>query len=393
MGYVIAQVIPSFHPMIGGIEIYLLNLSRELVKRGHEVHVYTAARVMGKRLTPFEDEIDGVKIHRLPVILELSFRLKLWPSLYDRLLKDNFDLIHIQGHDHTSSITAAIAGRVKKAPIVVNTYGPIYTQTTRSFRNRFLFDVYDATATPIIFRLADRVLAKYAQLISWIKSYGVPDWKIGLAPSGIPSECLTPRNGRSFRERYGIEGQIILYIGRISPQKGVQHLITATSSILERVPDVTVVLVGPDYIDYKAHLIKMAKQFQVCDHVKFIPPIYNLDEEMEAYAACDVFVMPSSFEGFSQGIHKAWAQGKPVVATAVGMLRYQIENGKDGLLVNYGDHKLMAKAIVNILQNPKTAMEYGRDGLSKTQAYTYDKLAVDMERIYEKVVNRTSLNM
>lgn len=386
----IAQITPSFYPLIGGIELYVLYLSRELVKRGHEVHVYTPDLVMKRRLAPAEAEVDRIKIHRLPVILELSYRAKMWPQIFSRLLKDSdkIDVIHIQGHDHFYSLMAAVAGKMKNVRVAVTTYGPSLAQTEYSLKKRPFFEAYDRLVTPLVFHWADKVLAKFPFVNDWIRSYGVPQKKMGLAPSGIPDECLKLLNGDRFRRKYGIKGPLVLYMGRISPQKGVQYLVKAMPRVLEEVPDALLLLVGPDYSNFKAKLMEMSHKLRVEKNVTFVDPIHNLKEEMQIYAACDVFIMPSSFEGFSQAVHKAWAQKKPVIVTNVGFLRVHVENGKDGLLVDYGDCVALAKAIVKILQYPKLARTYGAYGRKKVHQYTFNVLATNLEKIYYELLAR-----
>lgn len=386
----IAQIAPSFHPLIGGIELYVFYLSKELVKRGHEVHVYTPNQVMKKRIVPKEAVIDGIRIHRLPVTFELTYRLKMWPEIFSRLLNDskNLDVIHVQGHDHFYGLPSTVAGKIKDTPVVVTTYGPSLKQTEYSTQKRLFFETYDHLITPLIFQWSNMVLAKFPWVIEWIRSYGVPKSKIGLAPSGIPSECLKPRDSRRFKAKYDIKEPLILYIGRLSPQKGVHYLLEAMPQVVKEMPNATLVFIGPDYLNFKATLMKSSQKFHLEDHVIFMSPIRKLEEEMEAYASCDVFVMPSSFEGFSQAVHKAWTQKKPVVATNVGFLAQQVEHKQNGLLVNYGDSEALAKAIVSILQSPKLSETLGIHGREKATRYTFDRLAVDIEKIYHKTIAR-----
>jgi len=382
----IAQVTPAFYPIIGGIELYALNLSKELTKRGYEVHVYTANRVMGEHITPPEQEVDGIKIHRLPVIAEFSYRLRFWPALYGRLIRDKPNIILVQGHDHPHSLTSILAGRRAHIPTIVITYGPVRNQAFHTAIGNLACDAYDNLITPLVFRLTNKVLAKYPQILPWIKSYMVSDERIGLAFSGIPEDCFIPRDGERFRKKHGIDGQVVLYVGRLSPQKGIKSIVATMPHVLRVLPKTTFVFIGPDYLNYKKTLLRLAKELKVDGNIRFIQPIYDLNEEMEAYAAADVFVMPSSFEGFSQAIHKAWAQSRPVIATNVGVLPYQVKHGKDGLIVEFADERSLADAIVTILQSSDLAKSLGNKGQTKARRYTYNILTDEMERTFEDLL-------
>ena len=85
-----------FYPyMAGGVEWYILNLSRELVKLGVEVHIFTTDEG-ADREPPFpSQELGAIEIHRFRASLNLSYRLKVWSGLRDELMRDRFDLIHL----------------------------------------------------------------------------------------------------------------------------------------------------------------------------------------------------------------------------------------------------------------------------------------------------------
>ncbi len=386
------MVTPSFFPVLGGLELYVFNISRELVKRGHEVHVYTPQTVMGQKIIPLEQELDGVHIHRLAVTLNLSYRARFCYSLVPRLIDDSIalDLVHIQGHDHIQSLLAFLLSKLRKLTTVISTYGPIIAQTEYSTKKRPFFEFYDSFLTPIMLHYADLVIAKFPSIIPWVERKRNGPGGIGSSPSGIPREFLVQAEGNYLQEKLTITGPVILYVGRISAQKGVQHLISAMPGVLRNIPEARLVIVGPDYSNFKSALIEAARDLGVDNHVSFVGPVYDSREEVRMYASCDVFVMPSSFEGFSQAIHKAWAQGKPVVATRVGSLSDEIESGRNGLLVEYGDSEALAKALVQILSSPDLASLYGASGRKKAANYTYDILAAEIEKLYVEVLRSRS---
>lgn len=382
----IAVVTPSFHPLIGGIELYFLNLSKEFVRRGHEVHVYTADRVMGIHVSPPEEDMYGVKVHRLPVLRELTFRAKLWPSLFRRVTETSPDVIHVCGHDHLHSPVSILAARMRRVSVVTTTWGPLEKQSECRGVERFVFNFYDATVTPILFQMCDKVLARNPLVVPWLRSYHTPERKIRMTPAGIPEDFFTPADGESFRKKYDLEGRIALYVGRLTPQKGCHQLIKTIPHVLERVGDANFVFVGPDYIGFQSQLLKLSHELGVEDHVIFTGPIREAEAEKEAFAASEIFIMPSSFEGFCQAALKAMAQGKPVVLTNVGGLPYVIDHGVEGFLVEYGDSRGMAEAISRLLLSPDLAKKMGEKGRVRVRKYTFPALAEQMEEIYKEVI-------
>ena len=90
----IAQVNSYFYPfMIGGAEWYVYNMSKELVKAGHEVTVFTADHYGGERV-PSEEVVEGIRVRRIPLKVDLSYRMKVWDGLSDALEGESFDIIH-----------------------------------------------------------------------------------------------------------------------------------------------------------------------------------------------------------------------------------------------------------------------------------------------------------
>ena len=168
--------------------------------------------------------------------------------------------------------------------------------------------------------------------------------------------------------------------------KGPQYLIRALPEILGRVPDTTLVLVGPDDQGYRSRLEEMVGDLNLSRNVRFTGPIYSVQERMQAYAACDVFCLPSGYEGTSQSIFQAMAQAKPVVATDTGGIPFQVEHGVEGLLVPYRDPAAISRSIVKLLEDPALAKKMGRAARRKVEGFRYDRLAQQMKGVYKELI-------
>jgi glycosyltransferase involved in cell wall biosynthesis len=171
-------------------------------------------------------------------------------------------------------------------------------------------------------------------------------------------------------------------LGRLNALKGPKVLIEAAPMIAKEFPNCSIVLVGPDQVGYRSSLEKRAAELGVASNVQFTGPIYELEEKMQAYSACDLFVMPTTYEGTSQAIFEAMAQGKPVVASRVGGIPSQIEDGVDGMLVEYGSSEALGEAILKLLRDKSLMESMGASSRRKAPSFCYSKLAKTMERIY-----------
>jgi glycosyltransferase involved in cell wall biosynthesis len=115
--------------------------------------------------------------------------------------------------------------------------------------------------------------------------------------------------------------------------------------------------------------------------------IGDFEEKMQAYSACDLFCLPTSYEGTSQAIFEAMAQGKPIVATRTGGIPYQLEGGASGDLVEYGDVKALAEAMARTLRDSSTAREMGAHARDRATEFQYPILASNLQTIYEEIVS------
>jgi 2-deoxystreptamine N-acetyl-D-glucosaminyltransferase/2-deoxystreptamine glucosyltransferase len=155
-----------------------------------------------------------------------------------------------------------------------------------------------------------------------------------------------------------------------------------------RFPDARLMIVGPDYSGFVSIIRNKAAKLGVSESVLVLPPMLEEEAQLEALAACDVFVMPSSFEGFSQSVMKAMAQGRPVVVTDVGGLPYEVGYGKCGLICQYGDADSLADCILKLLGNPDLSRRLGAEGKERAQDFTFDELALRVSHIYDQLAKR-----
>ena len=109
---------------------------------------------------------------------------------------------------------------------------------------------------------------------------------------------------------------------------------------------------------------------------------------MQAYASCDLFVIPTSYEGTSQAIFEAMSQARPIVSTDVGGIPSQIDSGKEGLLVPYGDETALQGAVLGLLSDKTLASALGRGAIEKVKSFTYPVLASRLVEIYENLIQR-----
>jgi glycosyltransferase involved in cell wall biosynthesis len=382
----IAQVNVYFNPFfVGGAEWYVYNISRRLVKMGHEVHVFTASKYLDQT-APLEEDIEGIKVHRFPFKLDLSYRLKVWNGLADALANQKFDIIHAYDYAQSHDRSALRVGKKLQTPVVLTVFD-IHSMIPRPFYKQIPIKIFESLFAKNVLCSASKLLVRAPTLIDPLEKIGVPKDKIIVTPSGINEDSLGHFDGAKFLKEYGISGSpVVLFLGRLNPLKGPQHILKVAPEILREFPNSRFVFVGADQSGYLEELRRIVKTSALEPKVFFTGAIYDFEKKMEAYSACDVFVLPTTYEGTSQAIFEAMSQAKPIVSTTVGGIPTQIENGKEGLLVLNGDDIALKNSVLEILHNRDLGSKLGEGALAKVKSFTYPELSSKIVKIYEDVI-------
>ncbi len=371
-----------FYPdMVGGAEWYVYNMSRELVNMGHEVHVFTG-KYPEKKNAQYPDSVEGISIHRVHLVFNFTYRLKLWKNLEEEIIRESPDVVHTFDYAQWHSYAALKVASRLGVPSALTVFD-VHSIIPRPWYKQAPMRMLDWMAGKLVLRRADAVLVRAPNLVPFLLKMGVEKDRMFVTPSGIRLEALEQANGSRFIEKYGITGRpIVLYLGRLHPLKGLTYLFKAAHMVIKEFPTAMFVLVGHGEEGFKNELVKLARELGFERNIVFTGPIYDFQEKMSAYASCDVFVLPSGYEGTSQSIFEAMSQGKPIVSTRRGGIPFQVEDGKEALLVEYGDEQGLASSILRLLKEGETAREMGLRARRKVEGFTYPVLAKQVEEIY-----------
>ena len=184
------------------------------------------------------------------------------------------------------------------------------------------------------------------------------------------------------RARLGISGPIIGMVGALIPGKGQRFLVQALQIVRETVSDARLVLVG-DGSD-RANLETLAADLGVRDAVIFTG-MYT-DDMLALNTSFDVVAFSSLREGLPYAILEGMAAGRPIVATRVGGIPEQIEDGLSGLLVPPGDAVAMARGLVALLTDPERAAALGRAARARVEKeFSLERMIAAFQLLYEKL--------
>jgi len=176
--------------------------------------------------------------------------------------------------------------------------------------------------------------------------------------NGVDGELFKPRDRATARAELGLpSGPVAVYVGNLKPEKGVLDLPRAWSSVVQRVPDATLVIVGDGPLHGKLAAVTQS----LGERVRLLPR-QALARVPAVMAAADVLVLPSHSEGTPNVVLEALASGRRVVATGVGGVPDLITDDKLGTLVPPHAPDALADALVVALREPYDANEVARLG-------------------------------
>ncbi len=224
---------------------------------------------------------------------------------------------------------------------------------------------------------AERVIVPSDYLARIVEGWGVAPDRITKIYNGVRFERSTLTKEEA-RKHINISGSIILSWGRMVPWKGFRMLIKMMPQLLQINHLVRLVLIGdgPDLV----LLRRMAKNMNLERYVHFIGRVSH--KELAVYfAAADMVVLNTGYEGFSHQIVEALSAGVPVITTDIGGNPEIITNGTNGFLVQYNDEFELGEAIKVLWQNEQLAQQFIKEGRTIAARFTVERMVDEVSRL------------
>lgn len=372
----ILQISPYFYPHLGGVESHVLELSKKLQDRGHDVLVITT-KLDG---TKERDVYEGVDIRRVkPLTIQLS--TPIIPGIRKVIEEEKGDIIHSHSPPPLTSFFGVRSANKLDIPYVLTYHCDLEIPY---FFGSILVQLYERTFGTYTVSQSDKI-------ITTTSTYGatsrvVWDTDAVVIPNAVDKERFHPDNDPgNVREKLGIgeDEQMVLYIGRIVFHKGLEYLVESAKHL----PDEVKYVIGGtgDFIpELKSQIQRQGTE----DRVIFPGRIPN-SELPKYYAAADLFVLPSvsRLEAFGIVALEAMASGVPVVVSDIPGVREVITEGEEGLLAEPMNAQNLAGKIRTILHHPEMAERMGKKGRWRIEeSLTWDKVTDQIEKVYKELV-------
>jgi len=387
-------VSPSFMPAyaFGGVPRVAYDIGKQLAKRNHQVVVFTTdARDPYSRMRIDKpvmlDEMAVYYFRNLSMKLVRSTNLFLTPALFSAVKKSlsNFDIVHLHEFRTFQNVVVHYYAKRLKVPYILQVHGQIPFMG----KKESLKKIYDLTVGYRLLQDASSLVALNQYESKQYKRMGVNKNEIVVVPNGIDLsryERLPPSG--AFKQKFGIdrEKKIILFLGRIAYQKGVDILVKAYAYLVDnlKVSNSLLVLVGPDngYLNEIRTLINI---LNLKDKV-LITGRVSVQEKLSALNDADVLVLPSRYEAFPMTILEAFACGKPVVASRIGGLE-EIIKKVGGILFEPENIQQLSFILYNLLNNYDDSAKIALAGKNFVKEnFSIQAVADKLERIYEETI-------
>ncbi len=377
----------------GGMNVYVREVSRELGRMGVDVDVFT--RSQDQTIPRIVDMAPRVRVIHLPAGPEAPIaRERVYEHLEEfvdgveawRITRGaEYDLVH--AHYWLSGVVALALRERWSLPVVqmFHTLGRLKNGVARQVAD--LESELRIGEEVELCAAADRIVAaNEVERAELVRQYGAAFPRIAVIPCGVDTEIFRPGDARAARAALGLgDESLLLYVGRLTPIKGLETLIDALASLRRRGRHARLLVVGGDSDEptagHESSLRARTAMLGLADQVVFLGAQPQA-ELRRYYVAADATVMPSYYESFGMVALEAMACGSPVIASRVGGLATTVRDGVTGLLVPEADSDALGARLAAVLDDPGLRARLGREGVRWAEEHRWPCVAEAVCREY-----------
>lgn len=393
----------------GGMNVYVLELSKALARMGHHIDIFTRSHEMNDPLVI--EESPGVRVIHLVAGPQNQIPKKNLPHYISEFTKNMFlfvkkekfpyDIVH--AHYYMSGLVAEKIFSMEKSASIPRAAFVVNFHTLALMKNLVARDTLERESK---FRVAAEfaLMKKASAIIASSESdkeymeylYDALSEKIHIVYPGIDTKVFHPMDAMKARMHIGAEPQhkIVLFVGRVEPLKGIDTLMYAMKILKKRHPQETVCLwiVGGDTTERASHWPKTLKELNRLRVTLGIPEdrVHFVGRQPETelpyyYNAADLVVMPSHYESFGMTALEAIGSGTPVIVTNVAGITNRMDAKHVSHIASVNNPLLLATQIEHVLADPAHAKQFADEARASIEGFTWDSVAGQMLNVYKGI--------
>jgi starch synthase len=394
----------------GGAGVHVGHLSRELAQLNEGSHIVNILCFGEQREERANKTVEGIHLKNS----DFSYRNPRHKKLIDTLLRNvlmmgsasKADIIHC--HTWYTHLAGCLIKHLYGIPLVITAHS---LEPQRPWKLEQLGSAYRASCwvEKTAFENADGIIAVSNAIRTSINElYGIPFDRICRIPNGVDVTVFRPTYNPGILASYGIrpDRPFLLFVGRITRQKGIFHLLNAVKYLLK---DVQVVLIAtdPDTAEIGKEMSQKIKQIHAEDRheIIWINSFVPEDHLVILYSHASVFVCPSIYEPFGIINLEAMACETPIVASAVGGIREIVTDGETGILVPFEPRgtncpepkdpdkfsRDIAAAVSSLIAPSATLRHIGIKAREKVEkSYSWKGVAAQTLAFYSRLIEQKS---
>ena len=382
----------------GGLNVYVLELARELAELGVQTDVFT--RATSSTQEPVVRAADGVLVRRVAAGPFEGLSKEQLPAQSCHFVREvlrveathlpnRYDAIH--SHYWLSGQVGAVARDRWGVPLIHTMH------TTARVKNQALSE--GDTPEPHLRELgeqqvveaADRLIANTsAEADELVRLYDADPDRVEIVHPGVDLTVFRPQDRRAVRTRLGIDPQadVVMFVGRLQALKAPDVLLRAIAVLLQERPDRRSRLVVPVVgglsgtgLEHPRALADLVRDLGIADVVRFVPA-QTQAELADWYAAASLVCVPSRSETFGLVALEAQASGTPVLAARVGGLTTAVRDGRSGVLVDGHHPHEWARGVGDLLDAPERLGALRSGALHHAAGFGWSRTAAETLDVY-----------
>ena len=369
---------------ISGVWTRVHSLAQELIKRDHEVHVFSSNLESGtqKQVSDYEI-VDGIKCHRFKVKLSVGSKnayIYNKQELQSKLKEIMPQVVDCQTYRHYEGTIIAKECFKLRIPCFLTTHAPFVDKKVRGFKLNLLANLYDLFIGRAVLKKFKKIIAITKWEYPYLNNLGIKYENIVYVPNGIPQEFVNTKIVKKTKAKK------IIFFGRIAPVKDVETLISAFSLIKNK--PIKLEIVGPAEQDYLKKLQSTIEKENI-QGISFKQAVYKIKEKIKTYQSAEIFVLPSKREGMPQSLIESMACGPVSLTSDIEACKELVEEGKTGFLFKQGSPQDLASKLDYIVDNFKSLQNVRKQAKLFSSQFNWPALAEELEKLYLAQFNKS----